>query len=479
MSIKFLAIYKFSVKIKGMGFLFYILHFAFTIYIPLESSFPEVVDELRVRGVSLIRYPNIRNYWVDEVPTMEGIGGWLISKIYSPTLGLDAWIDSVDIIRPTAFICYKKRPVNIVLEPVVKIGENNIWPKEKFKGAFAADYERAFVDLYNNKFSVRLGRERFGLGPSPRYNFLLSGYSPPMDGILVSYEDTKFKLSFIFSRLENMVAETLSFEGDTVHNDTANSLRFISIRRLDLLPKDWLNIGLTEVVLYGGPNGFPSLYYLNPIALSYPYEFIHKGANHNIFWAIDWRLDLPNLGGLYGEFLIDDFQYSENLQKEPNHIGLLIGAEKAFTRTFSLIEYSRATRWVYTHFVPWQRYEYFGYPIGHPLGPDFDNFFLKVTHHYSPKFDFYSVFSYTRHGSGRIESTWPVPDCPMVPGIYFPVCNFLSPPVTTYLDMRGGVNFLTPIGKFATTVIVEIGICKPSNENYLPVIKTRLGIGRL
>lgn len=465
---------------KIYGLLFVISSNSSGIYVPLESQLSQAIEELRVRGIVLVRYPGVKNYWIEKVPAKDGVVGWISSKLYSPILELDVSSDSESVLRPTAFICYHSSPVNIVIQPVADFGNNTIWPNKKFGGFIAADYERAFIDLYSKKVSLRVGRERFGLGPSPRYNLLLSGYSPSMEGILASYEGEKFKFSFLFSRLENMVAETLNFVTDTVHTDVANCSRFISVRRLDFSPWNWVNIGLSEVALYGGPGGIPSFYYLNPVALSLPYEFTCATANHNVFWDIDWRLYLPNIS-FYGEFLIDDFQYGVDLQKEPNHTGLLVGVEKAFAHSFILTEYTHITRWVYNHYVPWQRYSYLGYPIGHPFGPDFDNLFFKFIHHYNAKFDFYSTFSSTRHGASRIDTGWPVPECPRVPGTYFPALNFLSPPITTYLDIRTGVSFLSITKlrnlRIATTLYGEIGVRNLSTEGWLPVFKINLVLG--
>ena len=402
----------------------------------------------------------------------------LLSRLSSPVLRTSIGIDSINVVRPSGFIRYEKNPVSIILEPIAKFGETAVWPKEKFKGKFAADYERAFIRLANPIFSGIFGRERFALGPSSRYNLLLSGYSPPLDGGFLSYKSNKFKLSFIFSRLEDVKDETLNFVGDTVHTDTAIASRFMSVRRIDFLPKDWINIGLSELVIFGGPSGFPSLYYLNPIALSYPYEYVNKSANHNIFWDIDFRLDFKNMA-LYGEFLMDDFQYGKDPQNEPNHIGFLAGVEIAdplkVKKTFLWVEYTRATRWLYNHFVPWQRHDYMGYPIGHPQGPDFDELFAKITYHLNAELDFYGKCSYTRHGAGRIDDIWPIPESPRKAGTYFPDDNFLLFPMDTYLDLRVGINFFKPIRlqdfKVRATFLWEVGFCKPSDKDYFPVFK--------
>ncbi|MDI6841030.1 MAG: capsule assembly Wzi family protein [bacterium] len=443
------------------------------LYVPSNDQLIETIEELRVRGLPIVRYPNIKNYFIKEIPKQEWLDEWLTYKIRQPVFKTETTLDSTSDVRVTTFISYEKEPIDIILEPAVKFGNSQLWPTKKYKIA-AADYERVFTRVAVKSFSFLLGKERFAIGQSPRHNLLLSGSFPPMDGVLAAYENLRFKISFLFSRLEDLLADTLEymFNGDTIYTDTVNSRRFISLHRVDLLPKDWINIGFTEAVIYGGPNVIPDLHYLNPIALWLPYQFI-KGVDNNIFWGIDGRIDIKNLA-VYGELLIDDFQLLPDAQKEPNHIGCMVGIEVAdplkLQRIFILSEYTRITRWTYTSFIPWQRWEYLGYPIGHPMGPDFDNVFAKVTYHFTPTVDFYGEISYTRHGGGKVNALWPIPEHPRINGTYFPTNNFLSPTVQTYLDTRLGISIFK-ISRYNLNIFAEVGICKPSYKKYIPVGK--------
>ncbi|MCK4351995.1 hypothetical protein KAW65_01150 [candidate division WOR-3 bacterium] len=445
----------------------------------IDDPLIETVEELRVRGVPLVKYPNVKPYLLKDFLEQQGINKWLISRLVPKTiLKLDSKCDSIKVTRLSISADYENGWVNIILEPIAKFGDDNIWPTRKFKGIVSTDYERASIRFSPQNFSLILGRERFAFGPSPRYNLLLSGYSPPIDGLFWSYEAPKFKLSFLFSRLEDIWTDTLEFEGDSVRQlEPMNSRRFLSIRRIDFLPKDWINIGLTEAVIYGGPERFPDFYYLNPLTLNYPYQFTRGGFDDNILWDVDGRIDFKNFG-IYGEFIIDDFQYGSTRQKDPNQTGFLIGLELAdplkFAHTFLWLEYTRITRWVYTYFIPSERYEYLGYPIGHPLGPDFDNIFMKFTYHFKPQIDFYGTFSYTRHGAGKVETLWPIPEHPREsPPPYFPDNNFLSEPVHTYLDVNFGFNIFKTFYKQAMSLqfFPKVGFCKSSEGKYLPVFK--------
>jgi hypothetical protein len=64
-------------------------------------------------------------------------------------------------------------------------------------------------------------------------------------------------------------------------------------------------------------------------------------------------------------------------------------------------------RWSYGHIVSWQEYSYRGFPIGHPLGNDFDRLLLRDIEHLGKSWDLEVSLSYTRHGEGRMTEPYP------------------------------------------------------------------------
>lgn len=454
----------------------------FAVYVPLEDNTVETIEELGIRGYNLRAYPDIKGYFISFLTDRTGLTSpttWLIDKINRPVFRFSTVHDSTGVTKTSIFIPYEQPPFSLIVEPVIKFGNENVWPTEKFKGKFAADYERAFVKIdflkpkrqtpleRQTNLELLFGREKIAIGPSTRYNLLLSGYSPPMDLVFSSYTSKKFKLSFLFSKLDNINNENFIFTGDTIHNDSLNARRFMSLRRLELNPVEKFTLGLSEAVIYGGKNAIPELYYLNPVALSYPYEFIHTESDHNVLWDIDARLNFKLLT-VYGEFLMDDFQYGKDEQGEPNHVGLLGGLRGidlfGVKKTFWQIEYVRVSRWAYNHFHPWQRVEYLGYPLGHPLGPGFDEMFTKLTYHWKSNVDLHTAVSYTRKGAAAIDDIWPISESPRVQGQSFPVNNFLIDPAVNYLNIKTGAGVVKNISKMQAKFDAEIGIIKTKDE---------------
>ncbi|MDD5530292.1 MAG: capsule assembly Wzi family protein [bacterium] len=430
----------------------------FGVYVPVEESTTETVEELKLRGFNLISSSDMKNYFIQK-SAMDKAPDWLKSRITQPMVTIKSTKDSINHTKIRLFIPYEKPPFSMVVQPIIKLGNENIWPTAKFKDKFAADYERAFVKFDNSVFEAMLGRERFAMGPSTRYNLLLSGNAPSLDAFFMAYSGGRFKLSFLFSRLDNITDENLSFVGDTFHSDTLNARRFMSMRRLEYTPFKRLQIGLTEAVIYGGENAIPDLYYLNPVALSYPYEFIHRETDHNILWDIDMKINL-NSFTVYGEFLMDDFQYGKDEQGEPNHIGGLVGIRGVdplkMKKTFFQLEYIKISRWAYNHYHPWQRYEYQGYPLGYPSGPDVEELFAKFTFHAKPSFDLYASVTYTTKGSASINDTWPVAEAPRVEGNNFPANNFMLSPISHCLNITTGTSVIRNIHKWQLKIDTEV-----------------------
>lgn len=436
------------------------------VYVPIEENTIETIEELGLRGYNLLPYPDIKGYFITK-STIEStnIPEWAETRLTQPLFRLKISGDSINVTKTSIFIPYERPPVSIIVEPIIKFGNENVWPKEKFKDKFAADYERAFLKLNNSSLEFLIGRERVALGPSTRYNLLLSGYSPPLDLISYAYTTNKFKLYFLFSKLDNIQGE--NFVGDTIHNDTINARRFMSLRRLEINPYKKLNIGLSEAVIYGGENAIPDLYYLNPVALSYPYEFINKETDHNILWDVDARFNF-NAFTIYGEFLMDDFQYGKDEQGEPNHIGMLAGMRGidlfGVKKVFWQAEYVRVSRWAYNHYHPWQRFKHLGYPLGHPLGPDFDEVVTKLTYHFKPDIDLHTSISSIRKGSATVDDIWPISESPRTEGQKFPTNNFLLPNIRNYFDIKAGTSVLKDIANLQTKIDFEIGAIKADKK---------------
>jgi hypothetical protein len=109
----------------------------------------------------------------------------------------------------------------------------------------------------------------------------------------------------------------------------------------------------------------------------------------------------------YGELMVDDFPWKQSEAGEHPKIGINAGAEWVLGKNYFLAEYSTVSKWSYGHLTPWQRYTYMGYGIGNSYGPDFDEIFIGVNHHFSKKLDILLDASFLRKGEGTIGESYP------------------------------------------------------------------------
>ncbi len=273
---------------------------------------------------------------------------------------------------------------------------------KKWKSNLVGTMDEAYARIDLKYLEILFGREAFSWGPSPRDNLLLSGHSPPFDMLKLQTQVGSFRLIYFTTILDPF---RLS-EDSTAH-------RFLSGHRINWKTDFGLELGLSEVILYGGINRTPEPYYLNPL-LPYYGEQFNRNEDDNPLWDIDFNFAFKSKE-LYGEFLIDDFQY--DFKTEPHQIGFKLGLGLCrpfqLKRTYLNLEYARINKWVYGEYPAWNLYAYHNVGMGSFLGPDADDVFIKILHHLSRDFWVSLSARYKRKGEGRIDQ-------PQTPAVPFP-----------------------------------------------------------
>lgn len=283
----------------------------------------------------------------------------------------------------------------IFIEPIIKFKASPEYPSRLWQDFVVADYLRGYVKLAGFGTALTLGRETIKWGPSPRKSLVISGNAPPFDLVRLSYKNPKLKFTFFGTQLNPI---SLSYKDVQIN-------RYFTGHRLEYALSNSLNIGVSEVALFGGENKTPDLYYFNPVVIYYPYQWHHK-SEVNILCGMDFKWLVRNMA-FYGELMVDDFPYEQSEKGEHPKIGVNIGAQCAVGKNYILAEYTAVTRWTYDHLVPWQQYTYMGYGIGNPYGPDFDELFVGIIHHLSKKIDVLFDVSAVCKGSGTIDEPYP------------------------------------------------------------------------
>lgn len=237
-----------------------------------------------------------------------------------------------------------------------------------------------------------IGRSSIIWGPEQHDALLLSDNAPPLDRIWLGYEHPVLRFDYFITRLDNVV-----------HNDST-LVRYISAHRLSFRKQGAFELGLSELVLYGGHNRPIDWRYLNPF-VPYYWEQWNRGSDDNIFFGVDFALYWPHRARIFGELMIDDFQI--DFKSEPHQVGYKLGFDVlepfGLARLFTKLSYTRVNTTVYGQNQPQNLYLYYGEPIGYFGGNDQDRILALCRYHVSRTFDTELEFRFTRKGEGRIE----------------------------------------------------------------------------
>ncbi|MBL7073904.1 hypothetical protein ISS37_01515 [candidate division KSB1 bacterium] len=263
----------------------------------------------------------------------------------------------------------------------------------------AAYTEQAYL-FYRGKYvGIKLGRDFLKWGSGRSGNLLISDHSRPFDLLLLQGRTRLMGFTFFTAELDT--------------RDGAR--RYLAAHRLDLALSPKLNLGFTEVILYGGDNRTLELRYLNPFLLFHGVQNNDPGAAGNTLGCIDFDFfPRPNFE-FYGEFLVDDFQVDkkEPGDLEPNELGWLVGFQWAdFLGVGGSnlgIEYTGVTNRTYNTPNRWEKFLHRNRPIGYFLGNDFDRWQVRVGKWMSPLFKTSVEVVKTRRGEGRVEADWDTP----------------------------------------------------------------------
>ena len=308
----------------------------------------------------------------------------------------------------------------------------------KRQGGYAAFTEQAYITLGWKNLDFKLGRDfvRFGAGKTgtlmisdqahlilPKQpardegdtssfeelgSLIISDKVRPMDQFWASYTYKFFKFSFLIVNLDPMMVP------DTLSGSMVRANRFLSSHRLEFKLLDRFYFGITESIIYGGPEGNWELAFLNPFIF---YHGVQRNGpvEGNTFGSIDFAVyPFKNLS-LFGEFLIDDIQLEKSVPAdlEPDELGIIFGVQLTdpfkISGTHFFTEYTRITNRTYNAINPWEKFLHRQQPIGHFLGNDFDRWDINLSQWVLPGLRFSLGFERIRRGEGRIRNEFDRP----------------------------------------------------------------------
>ncbi|HIE26293.1 TPA: hypothetical protein EYP66_03295 [Candidatus Poribacteria bacterium] len=300
------------------------------------------------------------------------------------------------------FFLYEEFEVSEITDKYPKEGKTASKRLNPWRANYVADFTRVYLSFSISKFDVKIGRDKIFWGPGYRGALGISDNSPPFDLIQLQGEFGPVKGYSFTAVLDKMWADK--------HEYLAN--RYLSGHRLDWQVNDRLELGLSEIILYGGDARDIEWQYVNPILPYYASQYNSKLDDSTLFdnntmFVGDFAFKPVDGVRIYGEALIDDFQYKNH---DPNAIGLLGGFYLSNLKKYPNLgiraEYARINRWAYTHLVTENQYTHFGSIIGHWLGTDADDLYLELNHFLNVDTYIQLSYEFQRKGEATVEDRY-------------------------------------------------------------------------
>jgi len=277
--------------------------------------------------------------------------------------------------------------------------------EDAFVGVDITNLSASYVVYKAPWFELEAGRHLVEWGPGYRSNLALSRSSVYYDLI---------KLSFPYKR----------FRFDHFHGFlNSDSTKYLVAHRFEIRPYKWLQLALTETVIYGRRD--IEFLYLNPFAPIMVSER-HLGNKDNNSISFDGSLFLTKYGlKLYGELFMDDGSIAKNwFNAWVNKWAIMAGAY--WVNPFGIrdtdfrVEAVHIQPFVYSHTDPINTFSNYNNPLGHWLGPDSDDLYFEFAH--QPHRDFRWSISWDQRRRGQND------------------INFGTKPPDDRIDFLGGVH---------------------------------------
>lgn len=227
---------------------------------------------------------------------------------------------------------------------------------------------------------VQFGYDKNFIGNGHRSLFL-SDFSAPYLFLKLNTRIWKFNYQNLFIELNS---------ANRLNADKLLPKKYAAMHHLDLAVTKWMNIGLFEGVIFGRTNHF-EFGYLNPVIFYRSVEQ-QNGSFDNSVAGIDAKANLAHKFQLYGQFLLDEFNFTE-LKKGSgwwgNKYGIQLGGR--YIDAFSIpnldlqVETNRVRPFTYSHRDSVANYTHYNQPLAHPLGANFQEWIAIARYQPAPK----------------------------------------------------------------------------------------------
>ncbi len=252
-------------------------------------------------------------------------------------------------------------------------------------------------------FEVTFGKDSLRWGPGRRASLILSDTAPSFDMIKLKARYKRFTLTSVTGFLKTSLKDSSrTYDGG---RKMVPRRKQLAAHRLEISLSEKVDVGFSEMVVYGDRPWEPA--YVNPIMFYWSAQH-NLGDQDNVLMAVDMEVrPIRNLK-LYGTWLLDDLTKSRVGtdwfgNKFAFSGGVLWLDPFALPDTDVRLEYVRIDPWVYTHKYPINSYQHYGWALGHWLGPNADDLFVRIGHQFTSNLSASVFFEQERQGQNEAD----------------------------------------------------------------------------
>ena len=251
---------------------------------------------------------------------------------------------------------------------------------------------------------LQLGHGRHFIGNGYR-SLLLSDYSN-------NYFYLKLNTRIWKLHYQNIFAELAVEGGRNISGDVLIPKKYIAAHYLSFDITQNLNVGIFEAVVFSRNNHF-EFQYLNPLILYRTVEG-YIGSPDNVLLGANGKWNLFNRFQLYGQLILDEFQFSELIQERRGWWGNKLGIQAGmkYVDLFGIdhldvrLEYNTVRPYTYTHRDSTASYTHQNQPLAHPIGANFKEIILGVQYQALKRLTLNARLINSTFGEDSASSNW-------------------------------------------------------------------------
>lgn len=266
--------------------------------------------------------------------------------------------------------------------------------------------EDAYVHFNYKALHIFGGRMSRNWGPLTLTSLILSDNPYSYDHFGFNVKTKKIQFSFYTTRLNDM--NGIDVQSDSPQYEIGK--RYLSVQRLDWNICNRLQLGFSEVAIYGGPNRTFEAFYLNPLNFYYVAQRNQRSQISGL-WALDWYSRPFSKINFSGQFLIDDIIVNNepglnDRANLPDRLGLQLNfnfVDKLLPGTNMDLKYVRIWNWTYQSYRTYENYTYHDKSLGFPFN-SYEGLTFEYSYFNKPPFIFNGRLNFFKRGESNLTA---------------------------------------------------------------------------